>query len=95
MNKNFPHLNQDSNIYFPAMTASHNFASLCDNPVLCKDNMSTKRALPWVKEPEREAEHSPTSNTKVKNEWSHTFTPQSHGVYRDKLILHVCVSGSG
>ena len=79
------------------MTASYNFASLCDNPVLCKDDTGTKRAFPWVKQQEREVEQSPASNIKVKER----LEPQLHslvclhGVYRNKLSLYVYVSGSG
>jgi hypothetical protein len=57
------------------MTASYNLSFLCENPVFYTENMGTRRDFPWLKQPERETEHSPASSTKVKNEWRPTSTP--------------------
>jgi hypothetical protein len=49
------------------------------------------RVLPLgVKQPRREAVHSPLSSADVKNEWSYTSTP--HGMDRDNFI---CYFGAG
>jgi len=32
--------------------------------------------IPGLKRPGREADHSPPSNTEIKNAWSHNYTPQ-------------------
>jgi hypothetical protein len=44
--------------------------------------MGTRGSFPWVKRPEREADHSPPSSAKVKNAWSYTSTHhiRLHGV---------------
>jgi hypothetical protein len=36
----------------------------------------------WIKQPRRQADHSPASSAEVKNAWSYTSTPQYafHGV---------------
>jgi len=38
--------------------------------------MGTRDLYPGVKEPGREADHSPPSSTEVKNAWNYTSTPQ-------------------
>jgi hypothetical protein len=44
--------------------------------------------FPAVKRPDREFNHSRPSNSEVKNEWSHNFTPLClHGLGRDNFTL--------
>jgi hypothetical protein len=45
-------------------------------PPTLLSNGGTRGSFPGVKWPEREADHSPPSNTEVKNAWSYTSTPQ-------------------
>jgi len=49
---------------------------------LLRQRKITKAWVPGVKQPEREADHSPPSSAKVKNDWSYTSTPprRLHGV---------------
>jgi hypothetical protein len=44
--------------------------------------VGTTGSLPGVKRPGREADHSPSSNDKVKNAWNYTYTTsiRLHGV---------------
>jgi len=47
-------------------------------------------ALSWaIKQPWREANHSPPSNVEVKNEWSYTSIPLIclHSAHRDKFTF--------
>jgi len=47
-------------------------------------------SFPGVKQPEREVNHSPASNTEVMNEWSYTVSPPIclHGVNWDNSFLY-------
>ena len=51
-----------------------------------------RRSFQEVNRPGREANHSPPSNTEVKNEWSCISTPPVYlnGVGRDNFTLLVC-----
>lgn len=44
-----------------------------------------------VNEPEREVDHSPSSNAQDRNEWSHTSTTpiRLHGVHSETFTLYI------
>jgi hypothetical protein len=55
------------------------------SPLMCPDQLRVPPSLlangyrgssPGVKQPRRDADHSPQSSTKVRNAWSYTSTPQ-------------------
>jgi hypothetical protein len=59
-----------------ARNFSHHYVQTSSGAHPASYTMGPRGSFPGVKQPEREADHSPPCSAEIENAWSYTFTPQ-------------------